>query len=537
MATIRINTTTSPEDYRLALKVLHPEFASFKPGQEEVIRSVMAGNNTLSIMPTGYGKTLCFQIPVYIGMKPAIVVSPLIALMMDQVRLNDNRLIPAGLINSAQSPEEREKAMSDYREGKIDILYVAPERLSDTFFLTGVTEYAKRKPKLVVVDEAHCVTDWGHDFRPEYLNIANFLKKIGPVPVLAQTATASTKTRDEIQAAFKISDSAVCHGLKTHRDNLEINISRFDSKAEKDSALLSFIKSTAGPGLVYTTGKEVAEKFAAEYSKLGLKADYFHADRKPSDKNKILRAFSESKLDVLFCTNAFGMGINMPHVRFVVHYRMPASFDQYVQEIGRVGRDGQPAKCELSCLQQDVSLQERFIKESFPEGKALDEKVADLLTTYNKSGLKKMPKFGDESKTDYVVAKHLISLGYLEFEGEMLTAVELSEGSRIPKGYIVEDGAILTAKSAKSLNLSETEVLHKLYRLHFEGKLNIRSRSDLYLGYKIKKSSISAGDLAKIHKELDEIRKFKRTRLKDLEDYSCLKSPAARINAIDTYFA
>ncbi|KAF0125887.1 MAG: RecQ familyATP-dependent DNA helicase [Elusimicrobia bacterium] len=501
------------------------------------MRSLLAGESTLSIMPTGYGKTLCFQLPVHLGMKPAIVISPLVALMMDQVRSADAAKLRTDCINSAQSAERRRQALRNYIDGKTDILYVSPERLSDDMFLMGVLEFAKKKPALIVVDEAHCVTDWGHDFRPDYLMINSFIKKLPGVVVLAQTATASPKTREEIMEAFGISKKNLFHGFKTHRDNLDIRVQHFDSKDAKDGALQLFIKENRGPGLVYTTGIETAEKLATKYQRLGYAADFFHSARKTGDKSRILEQFKRGEIEILFCTNAFGLGINIPGIRYVVHYRIPASFDQYVQEIGRAGRDGLPAVCALYMLKADMGIQERFINETFPDGDKLSEKIGTMLTTFNKHGIKRLPKFGDDSNLNSVLERELVSLGYLEIIGEVMTSIDIDAPGKLRGKYVTEGNSVMIQDSADESGETDRDVIRKIYRMSFEGKLAVLGRSDPDMAFKIIKSPISAPDMEKIWERLDGIRAFKRTRLRDLQDFAALKTANSRISEINRYFS
>jgi ATP-dependent DNA helicase RecQ len=311
-------------------------FPEFRGQQEQVVSRVLAGQRTLAIMPTGAGKSLCYQLPAVIMDGTCIVISPLIALMHDQMRAADAVGIRAATLTSAD--DNRAETISRFRAGELDLLYVAPERASGQDFRTLLRE---TKIALFAIDEAHCVSEWGHDFRPDYRLLRPLLDDFAEVPRLALTATADTHTRDDIAEQLGIPrDGIMVAGFD--RPNI-----RYAAEAAPNSGIAALVKSLPGAGIVYAQTRDRTEKIAAQIAETGRKALYYHAGMEPQTRARAQAEFVSSEDMVMVATVAFGMGIDKPDVRFVVHAGLPKSIESYYQESGRAGRDGDPAVAHM----------------------------------------------------------------------------------------------------------------------------------------------------------------------------------------------
>jgi ATP-dependent DNA helicase RecQ len=315
-------------------------FSTFRGVQEAVVDRVMAGRHTLAVMPTGAGKSLCYQLPALAREGTALVVSPLIALMHDQIRSADAFGIRAASLTSADPEEERQETLARLKRGELDLLYVAPERASTA----GFRELAARTPlSLIAVDEAHCVSEWGHDFRPDYRLLKPLLDAFPDVPRLALTATADKATRADILVQLGIpEDGLIVAGFD--RPNIRYHVRPRDGVGQQLKALLA---EQPGPGIVYVPSRDKAERLAEQLSSPGRRALPYHAGLDPRVRAKNQAAFVASEDMVMVATVAFGMGIDKPDVRFVAHAGLPKSVEAYYQETGRAGRDGEPAEAWL----------------------------------------------------------------------------------------------------------------------------------------------------------------------------------------------
>jgi len=331
----------------------HLGLAELRPGQEEAILSVLGGRDTLAIMPTGSGKSAIYQIAGGMRRDLTLVISPLIALQRDQVETL--RQIDEGWaveLNSSLSASQREETLRRVREGAVTFLFLAPEQLDneETF---GVLQAAR--PSLVVVDEAHCVTDWGHDFRPDYLHLAPRIADLGQPTVLALTATAAPRVQEEIVERLGMRDPKIfVHDFD--RPNIHLTVRRFHDEPAKLEALLDAVAGHELPGIVYAARRRDTDAIAKALGERGIRASAYHAGLKSSDRDAIQDAFMRNDLDVIVATIAFGMGIDKPNVRFVFHFDISDSIDAYYQEIGRSGRDGEPADAVLFYLPEDLKL-------------------------------------------------------------------------------------------------------------------------------------------------------------------------------------
>lgn len=340
----------------------HFGFSSFRPGQEEAIQSLLAGNHTLTVMPTGAGKSLIFQLAALQFDGLTLVISPLIALMKDQVDSLTRRNIPATYINSALPASEQNLRLQKLAQGEYRLIYIAPERLRNVPFLNALK---MQTVSLLAVDEAHCISEWGHDFRPDYLHIAQARAALGNPLTAALTATATPQVQKDIIRLLGLGDSTrIVTGF--NRPNLTLDV-RYASGLPSKLRALNELLSSRGSGsvIVYTGTRRDAEEvteFAREVVK--IPAEFYHAGLPPEERTRIQNDFISGKLNLIAATNAFGMGIDRADVRQVIHYSLPGSLEAYYQEAGRAGRDGQPAKATLLYDPQDRALHEFFIANS-----------------------------------------------------------------------------------------------------------------------------------------------------------------------------
>ncbi len=347
-----VASSSTPSD------VLHRIFGfrEFRGQQEQVVSRVLAGQRTLAIMPTGAGKSLCYQLPAVIMDGTCIVISPLIALMHDQMRAADAVGIRAATLTSAD--DNRAETISRFRAGELDLLYVAPERASGQEFRTLLRE---TKIALFAIDEAHCVSEWGHDFRPDYRLLRPLLDDFAEVPRLALTATADTHTRDDIAEQLGIPhDGVMVAGFD--RPNI-----RYAAEAAPNSGIAALVKGLQGAGIVYAQTRDRTEKIAAQIAETGRKALYYHAGMEPQTRARAQAEFVSSEDMVMVATVAFGMGIDKPDVRFVVHAGLPKSIESYYQESGRAGRDGDPAVAHMLWSAGDFTRARMRLNELPPE--------------------------------------------------------------------------------------------------------------------------------------------------------------------------
>lgn len=370
-----------------ALEALHTYFGyeAFRPKQAEIIESVLAGNDTLALLPTGGGKSLCFQVPTLAMAEEAgeglcLVVTPLIALMKDQVANLRERNILATAIYTGMSREEQRTALDNCLYGPYRFLYVSPERLESEEFLKRVVQLPIC---LIAVDEAHCISQWGYDFRPSYLRIAE-IRNVLDVPVLALTATATPEVVEDIQHQLGFRRPNVFR-TSFARENLHYVVREVE---DKPAQLLHILQRVPGSAIVYVRNRKRTRELS-EYinSKIQIPvADYYHAGLPASERNQKQQAWKEGKTRIIVCTNAFGMGIDKPDVRLVIHYDLPDSIEAYFQEAGRAGRDGQQAWCVLLYQKKDIAVVKQRVANNYPPQEEV-ERVYQLLCDYLTIGL------------------------------------------------------------------------------------------------------------------------------------------------------
>ena len=346
-------------------------YDAFRPGQEAVVSALLSGRDVLAVMPTGAGKSVCYQVPAVVMEGMALVVSPLVSLMADQVRAVQEAGIRGAYLNSTLAPGQQAEVLRRAAEGAYDLMYVAPERLADPRF----AEFARTaRLALIAVDEAHCVSQWGQDFRPSYLSIGQFIAEL-PVrpPVAALTATATDLVRRDIVRLLGLRDAA-CTVTGFDRPNLRFAVERREPK-QKLARLDAFIdERRAESGIVYCAKRATVEEVCDHLRERGIAATRYHAGLTAEERKRNQRAFVNDTAPVMVATNAFGMGIDKSNVSYVVHYNMPGSVEAYYQEAGRAGRDGSPAECLLLWCDGDIATGRFFIEqESTHEGLTAEE--------------------------------------------------------------------------------------------------------------------------------------------------------------------
>jgi ATP-dependent DNA helicase RecQ len=446
------------KDTRHARRLAREKFGyeDFRPGQEAAIQSILAGHDTLAVLPTGMGKSLIYQIATLMLSGPAIIVSPLIALQRDQVEsIEELEVGHAAQVNSTIRDAEREEVFQNLQKGELNFLFLAPEQFNNEEVL-GQLKAAH--PALFVVDEAHCISEWGYSFRPEYLRLGAILEEVGHPTVLALTATAAPKVREEIVERLKMRNpQIIVQGFD--RPNIWLGVETFHSASDKTKALIERVVETARPGIVYAATRRHAEDVAEALRERNVKVAFYHAGMKACERELVQQQFMDDELEVIVATTAFGMGIDKPNVRFVFHYDISDSLDSYYQEIGRAGRDGEDAKAILFYRSEDLGIR-RFFAASGRIDIDQVEQVAKVIQESNEPML-----LQDLSEKTHLSRSKLIeALSRLEEIGVIKT---------LPTGEVVSSGQ----------DFDLDEVAQEVVEAHESRRQFDRSRIEMMRGY------------------------------------------------------
>lgn len=366
----------------------------FRLKQAAAISRLLIGESSVVVFPTGGGKSLCYQVPTLAFKKMdrlqgirqgsaeagiTLVVSPLIALMKDQVDALERRGISAAQLDSSKTKDEYLQTVESMRNGTLDILYCAPERLNNEGFVANMA-HVRGGVRLLAVDEAHCISEWGHAFRPDYLKVARFAKEIQAERVVCLTATATPKVAEDVRKAFDIPEDGLFR-TTTYRPNLRLLAEPFRTKRESYPKLIAFLKAHPGPTIVYVTLQKHTEELAEQLRSRGFKARNFHAGMTTQEKGLVQDMFMASSDLIIVATIAFGMGIDKANIRNVVHYDIPRSLEGYSQEIGRAGRDGELSHCVLYLCAEDLHLRESFARGDLPSMQSVTALLQSIFST------------------------------------------------------------------------------------------------------------------------------------------------------------
>lgn len=457
----------------------HFGYEDFRIGQLEVIKNVLKGKDTLTILPTGAGKSLCYQLPAKVISGTTLIVSPLISLMKDQVdflkTLNDK---DAEFINGSLSYEEQQTRLFNLAKNNYKILYIAPERLRSREFIAAIH---KSKISLLVIDEAHCVSVWGHDFRPDYLYIKNLRNIIGDVPIMALTATATPDIQKDICEQLNLKNPKII-SESVDRPNIYLEVIDVNSDDEKYKKLVGLMKELTGSGIIYCGTRQRCEEVSEFLQELGVTTKYYHAGLEKEQRTEIQNDFMDNKIRVITATNAFGMGIDKPDIRFIIHWQIPDTVEAYYQEIGRAGRDEKDSLSILFFSDKDRALQIYFLDVGIPT-------LKELLNLYNYIKSKAQKRFAflkmedvaiktgmDETKIN-VAVKTLEEYKLIKRHQDTSESINIFLKTNPPElSKYLDD--------IKNNGIKPVEVISKygdiqiediFWKLHFEDKATVRS--------------------------------------------------------------
>ncbi|KKL80025.1 hypothetical protein LCGC14_2008930 [marine sediment metagenome] len=416
-------------------------FGSFRPNQEEIVRAVLGGRDVFAVMPTGGGKSLCYQLPAHMLLGTCVVISPLISLMKDQVDAANDTGLRAEYLNSSLEPIQQAGVLDRLAEGELDLLYVAPERFARGDFVDALKAV---RLCLFAIDEAHCISEWGHDFRPDYLNLSTIVSEFPDVPIAAFTATATHRVQENIVERLRLRRPMTVRA-SFDRPNLFFQV---DAKDDLNAQILAFLRKQPGEsGIVYRTTRADVEGTAASLAAAGIAARPYHAGMENHRRKANQDAFNRDEINVIVATIAFGMGIDKSNVRFVVHGDLPKNMEGYYQEIGRAGRDGEPARCVLYFGYGDLSTLRYFIGEmANPDERAVAEQKLNEMVNYAGSTdcrrRQILGYFGETYDSDNCGACDICT-GDVErvdatVEAQMIMSAVVRTGQRFGAGHVVD---------------------------------------------------------------------------------------------------
>ncbi|MYE89673.1 RecQ family ATP-dependent DNA helicase [Candidatus Poribacteria bacterium] len=438
-------------------------YADFRAGQREVVEKILNGENILASFPTGYGKSLCYQLPALMLPGVTVIVSPLISLMKDQVdALREQKIYAVALLNSSLSWEEYRAELERLERGEIKLLYIAPERFRSRRFLNLLNSH---QISLFVIDEAHCISQWGHDFRPSYLALRDAIRELHPSSIALFTATATPDVQKDILNHLEIQPPQVfTRGIE--RPNLKFSVCEVSMEAEKYTLLDEYLQQRGGKGIVYAGRRRETEEIASYLKQRGHRVDFYHAGRDGSERKRVQdRFFNDGSdgLDLVVATNAFGMGIDKSDIRYIIHWTMTGTLEQYYQEAGRAGRDGKTAHCILFYCPDDRGLHEWFTKESAPNKPDL-LKLLKLIETFPSVGNFRMFAVEDLELNDFNADKIRVGISYLEKLGFLRRLYN------VPSRLSVRTRLFESSLTEEIIDESQKVLLR---HLHSQSKLNV----------------------------------------------------------------
>ncbi len=528
-------------------------FSEFRSGQRQVIEQILAGKSSVAVFPTGSGKSLCYQLPALVLPGLTLIVSPLLALMKDQIDALKARGIHASRLDSTLSHDEYQSVMQDVRSGVVKILYVAPERFMNERFRNSLTGLAI---SLFAVDEAHCISAWGHNFRPDYLKLPLFAEAFGARAILALTATATPQVLLDIEKSFKIAPGcSVVTGF--YRPNLTL-LTIPTLAAERDERLISELSSRdRGPTIIYVTLQKTAETLSATLNEKGIPAQFYHAGMDNEDRVAVQNWFITSDTGIIVATIAFGMGIDKANIRYVYHYNLPKSLESYSQEIGRAGRDGRPSVCTMFACPDDMNVLENFVYGDKPSRFAVQNLIEEIFAqdkTYSVSLMEASTRFDIRS----IVLSTLMA--YLELKGHVQAETPYYQIYQfkclIPWPEIVEklpedrheflNGLYRYAEkkltwhtldleaAVKGLNEARSRIVTALNWLSEKGYIEVKA-SQLRNSYRLIRRPDDLDDLAaSIYRDMESRESDELARLGRILDWAV--APRCLTNALCAYF-
>ena len=533
------------------LDALHQHFGynTFRHGQREIIEAILEGENVFAVFPTGHGKSLCYQLPALMLPGITVVVSPLISLMKDQVdALKTRGIDTVSLINSAQTWEQYRFELTRLKRGETKLLYISPERLRSRRFLDTLNSASI---SLFVIDEAHCISQWGRDFRPAYLSLCDAIDTLYPRVIALFTATAPPDIRKDILNLLNLTEPRVLvQGIERH--NLQLVVHNSEDEDQKYTLLTDNLSELEGNGIIYAGRRRETEEVAHYLRQRGFRADFYHAGREPHERKQIQEAFFDDQgggLDIVVATNAFGMGIDKPNIRYIIHWTMTGTLEEYCQEIGRAGRDGLRAQCILFYLQEDRELHEWFIKESAPD-KASLLKLLKGLENFKGTGEYRMMAMDElHWQIGFKEAKIQVGLSYLEKLGFLkrwynvpsqlsvrLRTVPTTETSTQPDllAQLREKNVTDILSFCQTLELNPKELMEQLAEFQNEGHLQYRGQDDLMLIELLQDSELFAS-LSEEQMGLSDYVQYKRRRIDKMVYYAVANE--CRMKVIRDYFS
>ena len=521
---------------------------TFRNGQREIIQSILDSENVFAVFPTGHGKSLCFQLPALMLPGTTVVVSPLISLMKDQVdTLKEKGINSVSLINSTLAWEDYLFEINRLKQGKVKLLYISPERLRSRRFLDLLNSI---HISLFVIDEAHCISQWGRDFRPAYLSICDAIETVYPKVIALFTATAPPDVREDILSILNISKPKVLvQGIE--RPNLRLKVLESRQKDQKYDLLEESMRSLDGNGIIYAGRRNETEEIANFLQQKGYRADFYHAGRDLHERKQIQEAFfddSKYGLEVVVATNAFGMGIDKANIRYIIHWTMTGTLEEYCQEIGRAGRDEQMSDCILFYYPDDRDLHEWFIKESAPDKKSLLKILRELENLKGSGNFRQVALEDFELRVGFKVAKIQVGLTYLEKLGfvkrwhNLPSKISVSMRTKPGNEKVVQSELYTQLKDRRStdilsfcneFDMSPRVVMDQLAELQNEGHLQYWGKDDLMLIELLQDSELFSS-ISEDQMGLGDYFKFKRSRIDKMVRYAV--SDGCRMKVIRNYF-